>query len=228
VVDAARGYANDETMKDSVPVHEGGLPLYYDPRSSEFQKWRVGDRRVDMMGGFAQGITLISKFLPFIGGKVVGNRKGEKEVIDQWKVQTGGLSVLQFLANKVHPLITAGMEYGTGRTAFVKRETRRMDAEGLRKFEPNWEWVADDFIPFWNSLFIQEARELIEFEGITLNEWTAAGILMASAFLGSGSYRIGEDRSEEEGVYITQPKAKAPVEKKKKVEPAGGLPGRRQ
>ena len=221
VVAAIEEYIRSENTTDINPAHENGIPLYWDPRSSEFQKWRIGDRRVDLMGGYGQAIRLVSQFWPekWGGGKITINKKGEIKRTGQWDLHTGPSTIGMFLTNKVHPLVSAGVEYTTGKQAFTDRPTRRVDAEGIRAWEPNWEWVADDFIPFWNSLFIQEARETIGFEGMEKGDWEAVGILIAASFLGGGSYRMGDDRSGEEGTYLTDPKREKEPEL-----PEGGTP----
>jgi len=231
VVSAVKEYSQGEKVKDYFPTHEDGYPLYLDPRSTEYQKWRVGDRRVDMMGGFQQAVTLVSRFLPHAwgGGKVTINRKGEVENTGQWSAHQGPRTAWQWFSNKLHPLISATGEYVWGEQDYTDRPTRKKDAEGLEAWEPNWEWVADEFIPFWNSLFVQDAREIVKHEGMTKDQWEYVGFLIGTAFIGSGSFVPNDDRSGEEGTYVigdaieSAKKMVGPPEK----EPPAGKPGRR-
>ena len=202
---------NDDEDDPVVPVNESGIPLFLDPRSSEFQKWRVGSRRIDMNGGLSQALNITAKLVS--GTNIIMERDAEDrykvKYEDMWTHRNTIMGIGTFISNKMHPALTFTWDYGAGTTRYDKVQTR----DG---WAPKPEWIASELIPFWNSLYVQEAKDIVVREGVSKQEWMAAGILLGIGFLGAGTYDKGLSPSEKaEKEKEEAKKAKEEADKKK-------------
>ena len=151
-----------------------------------------------MNGGLSQPINLLGRL--FAGTTVVIEDGEVKEKSTLSHFATSNM-VSNYVHNKLHPMWSALLDYRAGETKYTKIKTR----EGLL---PTKEFLLNEFVPFWNSLYIQEAKDIIKKEGITDQEWLAMGFLLVAGFLGGGSWDVS-DRIREQ---------KEKKEKKQKVE----------
>jgi len=75
--EAIRSFASLMTMVGGVLylAHLGGAKVGLDPRNADFGKIRIGDTRIDILGGFQQPFRLMSQL---ISGTIVSSSTGEK------------------------------------------------------------------------------------------------------------------------------------------------------
>jgi hypothetical protein len=89
---------------------EDDVDVELDPRSSDFGKIRIGERRYDIMGGLGQYIVLGSKLIPAMSENMFGVGTAYKKTAKGEFVrlrgtgQTGADELVKFLRNKAAPI----------------------------------------------------------------------------------------------------------------------------
>ena len=91
----------------------GGLDVGIDPRSANFAKIKIGDTRIDMMGGFQQYLRIAGQFM---SGKYVSSTTGKEYTLgegyrglNRWEIITRALE------SKMAPVASFAVDWMKGK-----------------------------------------------------------------------------------------------------------------
>jgi hypothetical protein len=107
------------------------VTVEYDPRSSDFGKFRIGNTRIDPLAGLSQATVLMSRI---ITGKTKSSQTGEvRSLVGGKEGAKYGQSKIpdvaaDFLRTKLHPVIGAAVSARTGETAVGEPTTPLKEA----------------------------------------------------------------------------------------------------
>lgn len=151
-----------------VIAEELGVFGGFDPRSSDFMKIKLGETRIDLMGGMGSYITFLARSLTGDTIPVSGKNKGKVTPIRGPEVKFNGRTwadiTFDFTTSKLSPLFSFGAEMFKG------------EEFGGAPFD-----VRRALITRGLPLFVQEAYELLKEQGVP-----EGVILSAIAFFGFG------------------------------------------
>jgi hypothetical protein len=99
-------------------AHLGGADVEFDPRSSDFLKIKVGNRRWDVSGGLAPYIRYITQVV-----------SGQKKIDDVVKEYSRAQTTSTFLESKMSPIVSVVKELFTGKTYSGEKLTPATFAE---------------------------------------------------------------------------------------------------
>lgn len=155
-----------------------------DPRSSDFGKIKVGDTRLDISGGIAGYVILLSRIL---SGEIKSSNTGAIKKLGNNYGSTSGFDLTaNFIRNKLSPLASLIIDVLTGENAVGEKKTPTQS-------------VIDRFKP----MFLKDAYEV-------LTEDPEAKILIPFALFGGGlsTYSISEDWTTKDTKEMAQFKQK--------------------
>jgi len=168
----------------------GAVETEEDPRSSDFGKIKVGDTRLDISGGIAGYVILLSRIL---SGEIKSSNTGAIKKLGNNYGSTSGFDLtaelkvtLNFIRNKLSPLASLIIDVLTGENAVGEKKTPTQS-------------VIDRFKP----MFLKDAYEV-------LTEDPEAKILIPFALFGGGlsTYSISEDWTTKDTKEMAQFKQK--------------------
>jgi len=168
----------------------GAVETEEDPRSSDFGKIKVGDTRLDISGGIAGYVILLSRIL---SGEIKSSNTGAIKKLGNNYGSTSGFDLtaelkvtLNFIRNKLSPLASLIIDVLTGENAIGEKKTPTQS-------------VIDRFKP----MFLKDAYEV-------LTEDPEAKILIPFALFGGGlsTYSISEDWTTKDTKEMAQFKQK--------------------
>lgn len=156
----------------------------FDPRSSDFMKIKIGDRRIDPWGGMIQEVVLWSRL---ISGAM---KKGDEIVPlgEPFRTPTRRELFIQRSLNKLNPSTSLLSELAASR---VNSEGKR-----ITQFGDEFDW-GQEIKERTQPMFWSTTKEILEEDGVQALD----GLLIAFAFLGGGvdSYpQISEDKVKKE------------------------------
>jgi hypothetical protein len=100
-------------------MKQAGVDIETDPRSSDFLKIKVGNTRMDIMGGFSQYIVAAARL---ISGKTISSQTGEEFTLGEgYKPLTRADIGLRFIASKENPVMSFVTEMFTGQTSLGQK-----------------------------------------------------------------------------------------------------------
>ena len=162
----------------------GAVETEEDPRSSDFGKIKVGDTRLDISGGIAGYVILLSRIL---SGEIKSSNTGAIKKLGNNYGSTSGFDLTaNFIRNKLSPLASLIIDVLTGENAVGEKKTPTQS-------------VIDRFKP----MFLKDAYEV-------LTEDPEAKILIPFALFGGGlsTYSISEDWTTKDTKEMAQFKQK--------------------
>lgn len=162
----------------------GAVETEEDPRSSDFGKIKVGDTRLDISGGIAGYVILLSRIL---SGEIKSSNTGAIKKLGNNYTSTSGFDLTaNFIRNKLSPLASLIIDVLTGENAVGEKKTPTQS-------------VIDRFKP----MFLKDAYEV-------LTEDPEAKILIPFALFGGGlsTYSISEDWTTKDTKEMAQFKQK--------------------
>jgi len=162
----------------------GAVEKEEDPRSSDFGKIKVGDTRLDISGGIASYVILLSRIL---SGEIKSSNTGAIKKLGNNYTSTSGFDLTaNFIRNKLSPLASLIIDVLTGENAVGEKKTPTQS-------------VIDRFKP----MFLKDAYEV-------LTEDPEAKILIPFALFGGGlsTYSISEDWTTKDTKEMAQFKQK--------------------
>jgi len=162
----------------------GAVETEEDPRSSDFGKIKVGDTRLDISGGIASYVILLSRIL---SGEIKSSNTGAIKKLGNNYTSTSGFDLTaNFIRNKLSPLASLIIDVLTGENAVGEKKTPTQS-------------VIDRFKP----MFLKDAYEV-------LTEDPEAKILIPFALFGGGlsTYSISEDWTTKDTKEMAQFKQK--------------------
>ena len=162
----------------------GAVETEEDPRSSDFGKIKVGDTRLDIFGGIASYVILLSRIL---SGEIKSSNTGAIKKLGNNYTSTSGFDLTaNFIRNKLSPLASLIIDVLTGENAVGEKKTPTQS-------------VIDRFKP----MFLKDAYEV-------LTEDPEAKILIPFALFGGGlsTYSISEDWTTKDTKEMAQFKQK--------------------
>ena len=162
----------------------GAVETEEDPRSSDFGKIKVGDTRLDISGGIASYVILLSRIL---SGEIKSSNTGAIKKLGNNYTSTSDFDLTaNFIRNKLSPLASLIIDVLTGENAVGEKKTPTQS-------------VIDRFKP----MFLKDAYEV-------LTEDPEAKILIPFALFGGGlsTYSISEDWTTKDTKEMAQFKQK--------------------
>lgn len=162
----------------------GAVETEEDPRSSDFGKIKVGDTRLDISGGIASYVILLSRIL---SGEIKSSNTGAIKKLGNNYTSTSGFDLTaNFIRNKLSPLASLIIDVLTGENAVGEKKTPTQS-------------VIDRFKP----MFLKDAYEV-------LTEDPEAKMLIPFALFGGGlsTYSISEDWTTKDTKEMAQFKQK--------------------
>jgi len=155
----------------------------FDPRSSDFWKIKLGDIRIDLMGGYVQLLVLLAKIL---GGSKNANTGEVKKFGDEGYGATTRMDLIEtFFSNKLNP--TASLFY---KEYLVGAEGKKRDRNKLYEYMfgeiPNNDLnIGETAFNLTTPLYLRDMAEVIN------EESKYAPIVVPAALYGSGINKFG-------------------------------------
>lgn len=169
---------------------------FFNPWSTEFLKMRIGERRIDIMGGMGQVVGFAARMMS--NGYTDG--KGEWQSFSDPGFTTKSreeMAAQQFF-NKIHPLIGIALDVSRGQTRFGEMQVRDTSGSMLNPANYNLKWVINEFLPVWSALSVQEGADVIADESLSHEGWMYIGFCVGLGILGAGGYNPRKDLSSKE------------------------------
>ena len=166
----------------------GAVETEEDPRSSDFGKIKVGDTRLDISGGIASYVILLSRIL---SGEIKSSNTGAIKKLGNNYTSTSGFDLTaNFIRNKLSPLASLIIDVLTGENAVGEKKTPTQS-------------VIDRFKP----MFLKDAYEVLTDDSTGV---FVKAVLTVLALFGAGlsTYSISEDWTTKDTKEMAQFKQK--------------------